>query len=225
MFETIDWNACMTSTANEQSETRKRLVEAAAEVFVEKGYRAATIRDICQRAGTNIAAVNYHFRDKATLYRELLLEYPTRTFQERPRGAWMREGMSGEELLHGFVHDFLWRLLSPDRPAWHAILVVHEMTEPTDAFNAMVEQFIRPQVELLGKIVQQVAGQQMQPESVRRCIESIIPQVVFHVTCRQVILKLRPGRIYDAQEIDQLAWHITKFSVGGIRALVGEANR
>ena len=50
--------------------TRKKLLAAAGRVFAEKGYRDATIAEICRLAGTNIAAVNYHFSDKETLYRE-----------------------------------------------------------------------------------------------------------------------------------------------------------
>ena len=51
--------------------TRKRLLAAAGRVFAEKDYRNATIAEICRLAGTNIAAVNYHFSDKETLYLEV----------------------------------------------------------------------------------------------------------------------------------------------------------
>nr|HID58916.1 TetR/AcrR family transcriptional regulator [Desulfobacterales bacterium] len=51
-------------------ETRRRLLEAACQVFEEKGYRGARAADIRKRAGVNVAAVNYHFGDKATLYGE-----------------------------------------------------------------------------------------------------------------------------------------------------------
>jgi len=46
--------------------TAKRLLNAAAEVFAERDYRSATVSEICRLAGTNISAVNYHFRDKET---------------------------------------------------------------------------------------------------------------------------------------------------------------
>ncbi|HEY2159241.1 MAG TPA: TetR family transcriptional regulator, partial [Isosphaeraceae bacterium] len=54
--------------------TKARLIEAAGEEFAEKGFERATIRAISERAGTNIAAVNYHFGDKERLYEEAVLE-------------------------------------------------------------------------------------------------------------------------------------------------------
>ena len=53
-------------------DTRDRLLHAAAEVFATAGFREATIRDICAKAGANIAAINYHFGDKSGLYTAVL---------------------------------------------------------------------------------------------------------------------------------------------------------
>ena len=43
-------------------------MDAAGEIFAEYGYRAATVRQICEKAGANIAAVNYYYGDKERLY-------------------------------------------------------------------------------------------------------------------------------------------------------------
>ena len=61
----------MTNLKTTKSEnTRNRLLTAASRIFAEKGFQEATIAEICEQAKTNIASVNYHFRDKETLYLE-----------------------------------------------------------------------------------------------------------------------------------------------------------
>ncbi len=67
--------------------TRAKLIEAALEVFGERGYHHATIQQIVRCAGTNVAAINYHFGDKAQFYREAVSHA-----LNRPRNA-IREGI------------------------------------------------------------------------------------------------------------------------------------
>ncbi len=44
-----------------------KILEAAAELFVEKGIDRTTVRDISSRAGINLALMNYHFDTKENL--------------------------------------------------------------------------------------------------------------------------------------------------------------
>jgi AcrR family transcriptional regulator len=52
-----------------RGEAKDRIVAAAVDAFAEKGFEAASTRDIAQRAGTNQGLVTYHFPSKDLLWR------------------------------------------------------------------------------------------------------------------------------------------------------------
>jgi TetR/AcrR family transcriptional regulator len=56
-------------TRTPRGEAKERIVEAAVEAFAEKGFEAASTRDIAQRAGTDQGLVTYHFPNKDLLWR------------------------------------------------------------------------------------------------------------------------------------------------------------
>jgi AcrR family transcriptional regulator len=61
------------AVANDQpADTRERILSAALHVFAERGFDGATIKEITKAADANIAAVNYHFRSKDELVRQVL---------------------------------------------------------------------------------------------------------------------------------------------------------
>ena len=74
----------MSTNMEDNMGTRERLLEAAGEVFSERGYEKATVREIVKRAKTNLNAVNYHFRDKEQLYVAVLLDAHQKSTQHMP---------------------------------------------------------------------------------------------------------------------------------------------
>src|SRR3972149_9632089 len=97
--------------------TRERLLDAAGEVFADRGYRRATVREICRIANVNIASVNYYFKGKEDLYADVLEcayhQARQKYHEEEPPG---RPG-TAESRLSRFVRVFLLRILDEGRPA------------------------------------------------------------------------------------------------------------
>jgi len=83
--------------------TRQEPLSAGSEVFAAKGYRDTTIAEVCERAGANNAAINYHFRDKETLYRESWHHAFLKSLESHPPDGGVGDGTPLEERLWGQV--------------------------------------------------------------------------------------------------------------------------
>ena len=53
-------------------ESRKSILEAASEVFAERGYEKSTVRDVAGRAGISVGGIYLYFRNKEELYTWLM---------------------------------------------------------------------------------------------------------------------------------------------------------
>lgn len=202
-----------------QTDTRQRLLDAAGEVFAKRGFRQATVREICRKAHANIAAVNYHFRDKDGLYAAVLREAHREASEKYPPTLGLGPDASAEQRLHAFIRSFLLRLFDPGRPAWHGLLMAREMVEPTAALDAIIEESVRPRIELLRTIIRDLAGPEVSEERIRLCGQSVVGQCVYYHFGRRVLARLDPPGDDQTIDPDRLADHITDFSLAAIRHL------
>ena len=74
------------------SDTRQAVIKSATTLFAERGFRGASIRDICEHAGASSNAVTYHFGSKEELYTTILtgfvsvqLDLAQRTLSTTPK--------------------------------------------------------------------------------------------------------------------------------------------
>ena len=140
--------------------TRDRLLKVAERLFADRGFRKVTIREVCRAAHANVAAVNYHFGDKLGLYREVLQAAidVMRATTDAARQAGV--GQPAEEQLRRWIAIFNQRLLGSGHDSVHK-LIHHEMHDPTPAFDALVEQGVRPRVEYLSMLVAEMKGMEL----------------------------------------------------------------
>jgi len=88
------------------TERREQILEAATEVFVRKGIREASIRDIAREAGIADGTVYLYFRNKDDLLREVLIRLPMMLFTGALGGDVIladREEIDDQALLSGVL--------------------------------------------------------------------------------------------------------------------------
>jgi AcrR family transcriptional regulator len=197
-----------------QEQTKTRVLEAAGEEFAEKGYAAARVRSICERAGVNLAAVNYYFGDKERLYGEVVLEAHRFGVARLPEPTdW--DGTPAERL-RAFIHFFLTNVLALSRsPSWHHALMLREMLQPTPALETLVREAIRPRFERLASLMR-ASCPEADDRRIHALVFSVIGQCLHYKIARPISERLIGTEAYGALDLEFLTDHIAGFCLAAL---------
>ena len=206
-------NRRITAMTPDRRATSDRILDAATEVFLEVGYRQATFREICRRAGANTAAINYHFRDKEGLYLEVLERVIAETQQRRGR-EFLAQWSRPEDKLRAFIRVLLADLLGPKGANALLTLISREMAEPTKGLDVLMEKVIRPFDLQLGLVVRELVGPTASDQQVHDCVQSVVGLCNHFRRADEVISRLGYYPKHDAQSVDHLVDHVDPLLAG-----------
>jgi AcrR family transcriptional regulator len=208
----------MSGNLNEVDTTRERIVDAAGEIFAERGFDGTTVRDICQRASANIAAVNYYFGDKQRLYVEAVVRAHSWRMEQARLPEWS-EDTPAEKKLSDFIATFIRRVRTGPEGTWHTKLMMRELSHPSAACAELAQSSIRPQFEILLSILRELLPEDVPAERLRLTAFSIVGQCLFYHFADPVIRNLLSENDYASLDIATLTAHITEFSLRSIERL------
>jgi len=202
-------------------ETRKRVLRAACDLFSDKGFRKATIAQICLKAGANQASVNYYFRDKAGLYIECW-KYAAERFGE---DLFTDSGCAPRDQLWHYIYTLMKNLSDKGEKGHFIRFYMMELVSPTGLVQDAWYDTIQPRRRALHRIICKIMGRNPGEEILTFCELSIASQ------CR-TMLSLTPndieyflGRHMDEAMINRLADHITDFSLSGIQGVANTGSK
>jgi len=194
--------------------TRAKLLDAAGTVFAEFGYQGATVREICARAGVNIALVNYYFGDKLELYSEVLRE-SMGPMKDEIRA--LESGLPPEEAVRDLIRATMQRIFRAERPGWHYRLMLHEIAQPTPALTNVINETMRPLYDRFRGLIGRMLALPPDHDSVRFCTHSVISQVVHYKHALYANSLLWPELEMTPARVEQIATHIADFSLAYLR--------
>jgi len=191
--------------------TCKNLLAAAVDVFAEKGYRDATIAEISGRAKANIAAVNYHFGDKETLYREAWRYAFSESIKARPSNAGVRDTAPPEERLRGQIMALLHRV--NDKKNKEFLIVLKEFANPTGLLDEIMREMLFPLQKMMQDSIRELLGKQASDMQIQFCEISIISQCINPMVLRRGDDTNTPPVM---KNLKAYANHVVQFSLAGI---------
>ncbi|MCQ8103392.1 CerR family C-terminal domain-containing protein [Methylomonas sp. SURF-2] len=200
--------------AIEVHDARSRLVMAALKLFAEKGYKAASTREICEAAGANISAIRYYFGDKAGLYRAAFFE----PMGDTPCGSNVAAyaDLPLPKVLARFFSEFLEPLKKGEELGLVMKLHFREMIEPTGAWQQEIDAEIKPQHEALVSLLKQHLGLIRIDDDLHRLVFAMIGMAVHFYVGQEVIAVTSPQILATPQNIDVLAERLAAYALAMI---------
>ena len=204
--------------------TKHKILLAAGPIFAKRGFRAATVREICDAAQVNLASINYYFGDKQQLYIDAVIHARQMRAKQVPFPKWDEE-TEPEEKLHDFVGILLNRTGAMKSAPWQVRLLIREVLQPTEACQKLVEEYFRPFLEMLKNIVDEIVQIRLPDEQRLQLAFSIIGQCMYYRFAGDVSqMVIADEGFEDHFDIDQLTQHITEFSLGALSRIRQQAN-
>jgi len=199
--------------------TRDRLLEVAEMLFAQKGYDAVSVREITTAARCNLAAVNYHFGNKKALYlnvfRELWMFRAQRILACFEENLADHDKTSPAVVIQSLAEALIKGPLTDEERLCHFQLMIREMTKPTEAFEIVTQETMKPSLVRLGQLLHPYLKENMDEERTLLNILSIIAMVIYFNFARMPVSKII-GHAYDEPFKERLVRHIVQFSLSGM---------
>ena len=207
------------SQDNKSDPTKERILNEAEALFAQKGYYAVSVREITTAAECNLAAINYHFGHKENLYLEV--------FRSRwlPRSKGVRAcfkeslasqgAVSPKAVAKALAEAFLMGPLSDEERQRHHQLMVRELGQPTEAFEMVAEQAMRPFLRGLAETLRPFMPEGLEEEQLLLNVLSVFAVVLYFNFARVAVTRIT-GREYDEEFKALLVGHIVDFCGKGL---------
>ena len=204
--------------------TKDRLLEAARVEFAYKGQRDTTVRDICARAGANVAAVNYYFGSKEKLYAAVLAKYLEKCHDLYPTTMGIEEDASAPQRLKAYIRSLLYRLMGDGDPVGEKLgqLLTAEIIEPSEQFHEIARHYIMPVLNELNGIIRRLMPKASE-RTVRLCASAITGHCLLFDNAKQLIRRMQPDMALETLGVELVADFVYDFAQAGIARMADPA--
>lgn len=186
------------TSPNKGEQARRRLLLAALRKFGEKGYENASLRDIADDAGQNVAAISYYFGNKEKLYAAVLEGIGD--YLRVALGPLVEEGRTGlergtldrttaVEVLKRMLRGLLGRQLEGTEFAKIRLVMMREQAAPSESFELLYRKTLKPLHEFATRVLAVATGEDPESPTLILRAHAIFGQVLTFTLTRATILR------------------------------------
>jgi AcrR family transcriptional regulator len=203
-------------------ETRKRILDAAEELFMQHGFEGTSMRLLTTKAGVNLAAVNYHFGSKDALveavFRRRLDPMNVARLAELDKLEAENHSPSPEAIIRAFIMPSL-RLVEDGKSGGRNFtrLLGRTYTEPNKFVRQLIGQMYAPTMQRYKAALERALPQMPREELVWRMhfMFGTLAYTLAATDTVQLIAGCKPEDRYDAQLLEE---RLAAFLAAGLNA-------
>lgn len=143
--------------------TKENLLTAAVDAFAAKGFEDTTVAEICEKAGANVASINYHFGSKENLLREVIHRAFDLAESQHPISGDLAPGATAGDRLRAFMTAMIRRCFDPGPAGRFDRIMSHEMKRESDRHSMIITECRQLHGQILDGILTELLGTRSRP--------------------------------------------------------------
>jgi TetR/AcrR family transcriptional regulator, regulator of cefoperazone and chloramphenicol sensitivity len=192
------------------AQARTALLQAATQVFAQKGFAKASTREICQLADVNVAAIHYYFGDKEGLYRQVFLQPVEQILAASQQ--FDAPHLTFEQSMLAMYKPFLDTLRRGDVAMQSMQLHFREQLEPSGVMGELFYTTITPHFEAIKRLVTRHLGLAEADEDVVALASVLLGLVHDYLMSCDVHTRLAPTLCNDGAAIDRMQTRLVRYA-------------
>lgn len=202
---------------NQRTNSEQEIINAAKKVFIEKGYKGTTMRDIASRAGITLSMVNYYFRSKDRLF-DIIFEETFSMMYSR-----LIHNIDSQISLFDMIEQFTCQLIDilTENPSIPNFLFAEVSQNPERLINKIkgTKELLALGMSLTQKIDYEVSIGRIRPITVVDLFINIEALCVFPFVARPILEQVTLLCDIDyARMLEQRKSSVTSFIIDAIKA-------
>jgi AcrR family transcriptional regulator len=203
----------MVQHVSDRSDTRADLVDAALDLFGEGGFAAVSTRSLADRAGANLAAIQYHFGGKEALYvaviDRVIEVVALRVADAEAMFAAVRDSLASNPRAQAALIDrmvnLLTRSLLLDNEVRRFVpFILREMFHPSAHFDRFFEAVPGRLHRLLAGLVGIIRNEPAESTKVILQTHALIGQLIVFLIGQPILLRRLHWPEYSPDAVEQI---------------------
>jgi AcrR family transcriptional regulator len=143
-------NEIMEKTAVEYNEKQLAIINTAEKLFAEHGFDGASVRDIAQEAGVNVAMISYYFGSKEKLM-EAVFEQNTTNIRLKVENLLQNDQLTQLQKVNILIDDYVDRFIQQQE--FHKIMMREQLIEKGTVIAGFIHELKKRNLASIKKLI------------------------------------------------------------------------